>query len=1054
MAITRLRCEYAEHPLGIGVATPRLSWVLESGQRDQRQTAYRLLVASSESRLNAGEADLWDSGLVMSDRSIQVVYGGKPLASRQRAWWKVCVWDREGRPSNWSTPAFWEMGLLKPDDWQANWIGLEQSWPGQAEWPRARWIWHPEGNPALSAPTGVVVCFRRAFTLPRARAVQRALLRIAADDYFELFVNGQPAGHNAGKPYSCKIIQEIDLLPRLAPGQNLLAVLATNRLDQAGLLAQLVVEFDRGDPLVLQTDQSWLVRQGATPPWQSSASVGAGWSSALEVAPVGALPWREANYPPMLPAPYLRKDVNLPKPIKQARLYASALGVYEFHINGRPVSADRFNPGWTDYRQRVQYHTCDVTPLLRRGDNAFGIVLGDGWYSGFLGLNGRCCYGALPLALAQVEVEFVDGSRQTIGTDGSWTGSTGPLRQSDMLMGETYDARMEQPGWAEAGFGRRPVSSLPAGSLEASWKPVDVRRPSVRLVAAVDAPVRRTEELKARRVTEPKPGAFVFDLGQNMVGQVRLKVRGPAGERVTLRFAEMLNSDGTLYLDNLREARCTDHYILAGRGTEIYESHFTFHGFRYVELTGYPGRPDRNALTGLVLESDTPRAGAFACSDPRINRLQSNIKWGQRGNFLSIPTDCPQRDERLGWTGDAQVFVRTATGNRDVAAFFTKWCQDVEDAQQPSGAFTDVVPYVAATNGTAAWADAGVICPWTIYQVYGDTRILEQHYAAGGRWIDYCLSTCTNHLRPATKYGDWLSINADTPLDLLATAYFAQSTRLMANMAAVLRKTNDVARYENLFQQIKTAFNRAYVTEDGRIQGDTQTGYLMALEFDLLPAAKRPVAVRRLVEDIRSKGDHLSTGFVGVGLLMPALTRANQVDVAYRLLNQDTFPSWLYSVKNGATTIWERWDGWTKEKGFQTPWMNSFNHYSLGSVGAWLYETVAGIGLDPAQPGFKHLIIRPRPGGGLTWARAEYDSMHGRIASDWKLVQGEFRLNLTVPANTAATLYLPIATPSDIREGRGPVEKAEGVRFLRCEGLTTVLDVRSGRYRFAGPLAR
>ena len=1053
MAITRLRCEYAENPLGIGVATPRLSWVLESRQRDQRQTAYRILVASSEARLDAEEGDLWDSDKVISDRSTQIAYIGKPLASRQRCWWKVCAWDQEGRPSAWSAPALWEMGLLKPEDWQATWIGLEQPWPGQVEWPSARWIWYPEGNPARSAPTNMVVCFRRAFTLPRARTLQRALLRIAADDYFELFVNGQPAGRNWGKPYSCKIIQEIDLQPLLAPGQNLLAVLATNRLDQAGLLAQLVVEFDRGSPFVLQTDQSWLVRKGMMPQWHTSASAGVGWSNALEVARPGEPPWREANYPPMLPAPYLRKEVTLPKPVLQARLYASALGVYEFHINGRRVGADLFNPGWTDYRKRVQYHTYDITRLLRRGDNALGIILGDGWYSGFLGLNGRCRYGTLPLALAQVEIEFTDGSKQTIVTDGSWQASTGPLLQSDMLMGETYDARKEKRGWDEPGFGLRPMDSPHTGESRV-WNAVSVRQISAPLVAACDAPVRKTQELRPRRVTQPKPGVFIFDLGQNMVGGVRLKARGPTGDRVTLRFAEMLNPDGTLYVDNLREARCTDHYILAGRGTEIYESHFTFHGFRYVEVTGLPGRPDRNAITGLVFHSDTPRVGSFECSNPLINQLQSNIEWGQRGNFLSIPTDCPQRDERLGWTGDAQVFVRTATGNRDVAAFFTKWCQDVEDAQQPNGAFTDVVPYVAATNGTAAWGDAGVICPWTIYQVYGDTRLLAKHYAAGGRWIDYCLSTCTNYLRPATKYGDWLSINADTPLDLLATACFAQSTRLMAQMATALGKTHDAARYENLFQHIKTAFNRAYVTEDGRIQGDTQTGYLMALEFDLLPPEKRPVAVRRLVEDIRAKGDHLSTGFVGVGLLMPALTRASQVDVAYRLLNQDTFPSWLYSVKNGATTIWERWDGWTKEKGFQTPWMNSFNHYSLGSVGAWLYETVAGIGLDPEHPGFKHLVIRPRPGGGLTWAKAEYDSIHGPIVSDWQLVKGEFRLDLTLPVNTTATVHLPIATPSDIREGRQPVEKAEGVRFLRCEGFTTVLEVGSGRYRFTGPLAR
>jgi alpha-L-rhamnosidase len=572
------------------------------------------------------------------------------------------------------------------------------------------------------------------------------------------------------------------------------------------------------------------------------------------------------------------------------------------------------------------------------------------------------------------------------------------------------------------------------------------------LVAAPDGPVRMMLELSPSGVKEPKPGHFVFDLGQNMVGWARLKVKGPAGTTVTLKFAEMLNPDGTIYTTNLRGAKCTDYYTLKGGETEIWEPRFTFHGFRYVELTGFPGKPSLDAVRGIVVHSDTPPVGTFECSNPLVNQLYQNIVWGQRGNFLAVPTDCPQRDERLGWMGDAQIFIRTASYNMDVSRFFTKWCQDVEDAQRPDGSFTDVSPFVCCGSGVAAWGDAGVICPWTVYRVYGDTRILERHYSAGARWIDYLVGTTTNLLRPAHGYGDWLSIQADTPKDVLATAYFALSTRLMAHFAEVLNKSADEAKYRTLFEQIKSEFNKAYVASDTRIKGNTQTDYVLALAFDLLPPEKRAAAASHLVSDISAKGNHLSTGFVGVGHLTPTLTREGHVDVAYQLLLQETFPGWLYSVKNGATTIWERWDGWTGEKGFQDPGMNSFNHYSLGSVGEWLFDTVAGIGLDPKTPAYKQIIIRPRPGGGLTFAKAQFQSIHGKIVSDWKIRVGSFLFNIEVPANTAAEVFLPATNPGMVLEAGKSAFKVEGVKFLRMEDGNAVFAVGSGNYRFASPI--
>ena len=1037
LTVNHLRCEYAENPVGLDAPQPRLSWVLESETRAQRQSAYQVLVASRPEKLLPGQADLWDSGKVATDQSIQVVYAGQGLRSRQQCSWRVRVWDKDGQVAE-SPVASWEMGLLQPADWQAQWIGFQPGGAAEVSFDGCRWIWFPEGNPAATAPAGERF-FRRAFDLAAQATIKSARLTLTCDDQFTVYLNGQQLGQSSGQTDAWKEPKTFDVKTRLQPGRNLLAVQGLNKASAAGLLARLSVEFEAGPALVIVSDKSWQASKTAEEGWMKTDATPT-WGAAKEIAKYGDGPWRNVGASQALgQVPHLRQTVQLAKPIRQARLYASALGVYEFHVNGQRVGHDVFNPSWTDYKKRVQYHVYDVTTLLRQGGNALGIILGDGWYAGYVGLGGPHRYGPLALALAQVEVEFADGSRQTMATDSKWKAAQGPLLQSDMLMGEIYDARKEIPGWNETGFD------------DATWQPVLSRKVEVPLVAAPDGPVRAMLELKPRAITQPKPGHFVFDLGQNMVGWARLKVSGPAGQTVTLRFVEMLNPDGTIYTTNLRGAKATDQYTLKGTGQEVFEPRFTFHGFRYVELTGYPGEPSLDAVTGVVAYSDTPPAGRFECSAPLINQLQSNIVWGQRGNFLAVPTDCPQRDERLGWMGDAQIFIRTATYNMDVARFFTKWCQDVEDAQRPDGAFTDVSPVVCCGAGTAAWGDAGVICPWTIYRVYGDTRILERHYAAGVRWIEYLKAHSKELLRPAEGYGDWLSIKANTPKDVLATAYFGLSTKIMADMAVTLGKADDARRYQELFEQIKTAFNRAYVAADGRIKGNTQTCYVLALAFDLLPADKRAPAAQYLVEDIQSKSNHLSTGFVGVGHLTPTLTRAGYVDTAYQLLRQDSFPGWLYSVKNGATTIWERWDGWTKEKGFQDPGMNSFNHYSLGSVGEWMFDTVAGLGLDPHQPAYKAIVIHPRPGGALTYAKAEFQAMYGRIVSDWKLEQGEFRLTTVIPANTTALVYVPAASEEVVKEGTQRASRAEGVRFVRMENGSAVFAVGSGRYQFTAP---
>jgi len=745
------------------------------------------------------------------------------------------------------------------------------------------------------------------------------------------------------------------------------------------------------------------------------------------------------------PPPYLRRGFMVSRPVKRAVVYASALGLYELYINGKRVGKDYFTPGWTDYPTRIYYQTYEVTDLIKKGNNAIGAILADGWYAGYLGFGKkREHYGSTPRLFVQLEIEYENGQIRKVVTDGTWKAKYGPLLESDFLMGETYDSRKEMPGWDTANFD------------DSSWAVVAVTEESEEIGVVQAYPsetVQKIMQIKPKKVSEPKEGVYVYDMGQNFAGWVRLKAGGRAGTKVVLRFAEMLNPDGTIYTENLRSARCTDTYILKGTGKEFWEPKFTFHGFRYVEVTGYPGKPGLDAITGVVVHSAIPVVGSFECSSPMVNQLYSNIVWSQRGNFIEIPTDCPQRDERLGWTGDAQIFIRTATYNMDVSAFFTKWLVDLEDAQSGEGAFPDVAPRkVAMGDGTAAWGDAGVICPWTIYHVYGDKRVLERHYESMKKWISYLEKNSNDLLRPAKGYGDWVSIGSNTPKDVIATAYFAYSTHLVSKAAAALGKDYDANKYEGLFEQIKNAFNRAYVSEDGRIKGETQTCYLLGLYFDLLPEEKREPATRHLIEAIRKKDWHLSTGFVGLSYLVPTLTDTGHLDIAYRLLNNETFPSWGYSIKNGATTIWERWDGWTEEKGFQTPGMNSFNHYAFGSIGRWLFGCVAGIDTD--GPGYKRVIIKPMPGGGLDYAKASYRSINGKIVSDWRINGDIFTLNVTIPANTTATVYVPASDIESVTEGGKPAANAEAVSFFRIEDGRAVFAVGSGNYRFVSKIPK
>jgi alpha-L-rhamnosidase len=707
------------------------------------------------------------------------------------------------------------------------------------------------------------------------------------------------------------------------------------------------------------------------------------------------------------PCPYLRRGFRLPGPVVRAALHWTALGVADMFLNGRKVGDAFLMPGWSDFRKRAQMMSADVTKMLRAGDNAMGAILGDGWYSGtLLWQNQRNHYGTHPQLLAWLDIELADGRRMSVATDAAWRLRYGPEILSDIYHGETHDARRDLGDWCTP------------GAPSVGWRAADVF-PAYRgeLVPKVNEPVRITQTLRPRKISEPDKGVYVFDFGQNVAGVCRLGLRGRRGQKVTLKFAEMLNADGTVYRENLRLARATDTYICRGRGVEEWTPRFTFHGFRYVEVTGLGGKkPPADLLAALVLQTDMRATGTFRCSNPLLNRLDRNIRWGLRGNFLDVPTDCPQRDERLGWTGDAQVFIGTAAFHYNVRDFFRKWLQDLRDGQRADGAYPDVAPdvlgkYGPQQFGNAAWADAGVICPWQIYQHYGDKEVLAENYEAMKSWIDYQERTSNALIRPRTNYGDWLAIdavsapNAPVPCDLVGTAYFAHTTDLMAKIAGLLGHKADAQKFRRLHARIVEAFGRAYVTPDGRVVGHCQTAYLLALAFDLLPARLRPKAFAHLVDLVEARGGHLTTGFVGTPLLLPVLTRFGRTDLAYRILLQEDYPSWLYTVRNGATTMWERWNSYTKEHGFGDVGMNSFNHYAYGAVGEWMYGVIGGI--RPLAPGFRKILFAPEPGGGLTSAQTSLETPQGRAVCRWQCHGRTLKVEVIVPPRSAAELRLP-----------------------------------------------
>ncbi|MEK4465540.1 family 78 glycoside hydrolase catalytic domain [Paenibacillus sp. FSL H8-0315] len=882
-AITKLRCEYKENPLGIDVIVPRISWQLVSDDRDCMQSAYQIQVA--ENMLFQGK--LWDTEEVKSSQSIHVELEGLLLEARTRYYYRVRAWNQNATDSGWSEVAFFETGLLDAGNWQAEWI---------------------------SAPT-------------------------------------------------------------------------------------------------------------------------ASFSQDSEICP------------------QLRTFVDVKGPVESARIYATALGLYELQLNGSRVGDHYFTPGWTSYSKRLQYQTYDVTKLLHEGANALGALLGNGWYRGFLGWdNQKEIYGSKTSLLLELHIRYADGSNELISSDQNWQAAKSAIMMSEIYNGETYDARLEL--------------DITDPSSE-GWHPVEIINYSKAIIVAQEnVPVTQVETLKPIALLTTPQGDRVLDMGQNMVGWLKFNLKGQSGQAVELQHAEILDRNGNFYTENMRKAKQCIRYTLKGGEQETYEPHFTFQGFRYVKLSGFSADLQLEDFTGIVMHSNMERTGDFQCSDPLVNQLHHNILWGQKGNFLDVPTDCPQRDERLGWTGDAQMFVRTASYLMNTAPFFTKWLRDLKADQTPEGGIPFFIPELRAAppgdgdtnHSSAAWGDAATICPWTIYEMYGDKRLLAEQYESMKQWISYIYAQGSNPYLWNTgfHFGDWLALDSKpdsyvgaTDRDYVATAFYAYSVSLTLKAAIALEKSEDVDYYSELHAKIIKAFSDEFITPAGRLSVSTQTAQILALRFDLVEGVAKERAIQKLTELLAEAKDHLTTGFVGTPYLNPVLSEIGNNELAYKLLFQKDYPSWLYQVTKGATTIWEHWDGIKEDGSFWSADMNSFNHYAYGAIGEWLYRYVAGIGTDELEPGFKIVHIKPQPGPGLDYAEASLETMYGKVESAWRRSEDNgMVIQVTIPANTNGIVVLPGANQLGLLENGVPVKQSRGVHSISLVDNGVRLEIGSGSYQF------
>jgi alpha-L-rhamnosidase len=993
-----LRTNALETPLATDARPPIFSWQSDAKTPNWIQSAYEVLVATDAKLLQPGHTDIWDSGKTLSSESLNIVFAGTPLTPQQRYVWRVVTWDNEGKQTA-SVATWFETGLLDAHNWKAEWITRKDP-IAYKELGEVRWIWL-SGSDAMqvqSATPAQFVYHLKLTTLPTAGS-----LHVLARGKFIARVNGKIAGHHD----EWGAFDREEIVHLLHPGDNEIEIdFVSHRTDQANdkapaaVAAAIHLTLADGTQQRIVTNDQWQGRSSSETRWQQVQVVGLlsmhfGIGTDRHQAIAG--PDRVATG-----ASLFRKDFTVDSQVRAARLTVTALGAYQAEVDGHPVASNTLlAPGWTDFHKRVLYQTYDVTSMLNTGSHTLGMILGGGWYSSPMTWSGFRYSPGPNLLRAQLDITLDNGQHQVITTDSSWQTASAPITFSEIYGGESYDARLRQHGWSAPHFNASDWSQAEAAT------PPDTE---MVLAPQPDLTINTVQTLHPTGLAAANSvHPAIFDMGQNMVGNIRIHVRGARGTIVRLRYAERLNPDGSIYIENLRNADATDTYVLSGEGDETWTPAFTFHGFRYVELTylgsGANATPTLQTVEGLVFNSLPPMPSVrLNSSSDLLNKMNELGVWGQRGNFVSIPTDCPQRDERLGWMGDAGVFWRTGSYNFDIDAFTHKFMLDVTDAQEPDGAFTDVSPNILGPSpGAPGWGDAGVFIPYATWMQYGDVSIVERSWPAMERWMNFILTSNPTYIRQnalGNNYADWLAPDQNTPRTLIGTAYWALIAREMVEMAKALHRPEDAAKYQEQYEHIAEAYRAAFMKPDGSVEGNTQATYLATVFTGIAPPALVGNMVDRVAKDVEAHGNHLTTGFLGTPFLMFVLDENGRQDLAFKLLLSDTYPSWGYMVKKGATTWWERWNGDTGD-----PSMNSYNHYAFGSVMAWVYRRVAGIDTDAIGPGYHHLVIHPHFDPALPKLHVEYDSGYGTIVSDWQ--ERYHRFAIDIPPNTTATITLP-----------------------------------------------
>ncbi len=1037
------------NPLGIPGAAPSLGWRSQSSARGVVQSAYQVRVASSADQLD--DPDVWDSGKVASAEQADVVYGGPALTAATRYVWQVRVWDGGDHASAWSDPASFETGLLDAGDWgDADWIAKPAG--GEVD----RWADYTADIDFDIDQLAIGVFIRAADTrnaymwqistadgtgVPKFRPHKRV------DGAYTLLDNKPIPGIT-----SAQLLTGTHRLSVTVDGSTITTSLDgtqidqrtdssfakgfvgfrqdfANNVDESADVKRVTVTAKNGDVL-LDTDFS------SGNPFNGGTLTAQG----LRVADRKDVLWRS----PDANKPLFRTEFTTEpgKTVKTARVYASAHGVYELELNGEKVGDQFLAPGSTDYRKRIQSQTYDVTDQVHEGDNALGAEVGDGWWAGKVGMWGPGMFGSSLGLIARLRIDYTDGTHQFVDTDSSWKSHFGPYAAADNIDGETYDANAEQPGWDQPAFD------------DAAWRAVAVAGSDTStLVPQPDEPVRVTGERPAlTRV--PSPGVdngYIYDLGQNMVGVARMHLSGVAGQTVKIRYAEELRPTGEFYVGNLRAAKVTDYYTFKTTGTVEYSPKFTQHGFRYVEISGAATPPAVGDVTGVVWGSDLRATGDLSTSDAMLNQLASNISWGQRGNFLSIPTDTPARDERLGWTGDINVFAPTASYLRDTRAFLSKWTTDLRDSAYDNGNLPGIAPSVPTIDlgSGLGWSDSQITVPYASFHAQGDRAIVRQNYAAMKKFLAFVRAGAGDDLIDSARgnWNDWLNLDDNTGVDVLGTAYYAEDARMLSEMAAAIGEDADAAEYAALSQQVREAFTAKLIGADGTVDGNSQTAYAMALGMDLVtdPALRAKVA-KKFVAKLQASDFHLTTGFLGTPWLLPALTSIGRSDLAYTMILKKDYPSWGYEIQHGATTMWERWNSIKPDGSFGDEGMNSFNHYAYGAVGDWMYQNIGAI--RALEPGYKKIQVKPTVGGGLTHGRGHYDSVYGAIDTDWTTHGDDLTLSVDVPVNTTADIVVPAANQYAVTEGGHLLPDVDGVDHVAESDGNVTVTVGSGHYEF------